>query len=351
MREQLETLPTSQAMFLLTLMMLEGEQDLDLLHYLPDDQAPQLESIGRALCVEPRKQMLPQVVREIKHLIKTTQRSPIDHLAPEWMAEFLKEEPPQVINVILQQFPQSISDRILMALPGPVRQNLPPSREVHPDIARLVRRHFETKVPSMEPASTPAQAQALSLDSLTALDTDELLLLINELGIRELALAFRKVGRGPLTELCRRLSSQDAERLLEVIRSLETTIPSDSPDAKELTKSAQRLIQKVSLRNRSKSQLHEDAGLAKLREACWELAPEQQQKISLLLPHRIGKKFQVAQVLELKPTDKYRIQCEAIQLIQQLSMEGKIAPHWSQLEAQYPPPPAEDLPPLEPEHE
>lgn len=341
MREHLDMLSNEQSMFLLTLMMLEGEEDLELIRYLPEEQAHTISQVGQVIASEPRKQMLPQIVREIKALVKASQRSPIEHFEPEWMAEFLKHESPRVISALLQPYPRSTIDRVIMALPGHLRQSIPQSQhQLHPEIARYIKQKFDAKCPThFNPSKV--QSQVLDLSSIAQLEAEEILRVTRELGLRELAAAFRSAGRGALTELCRVLNPTDAERLLHIIRTFETV--AGSPEAKEEMKSATRVLQTATKRNRSasKSQLVDDAGFAKLREASFELPEEQQQAIAFKLPHKQGKRFKESQSMQLGPHDTFRIQCETLQVIQLLSQEGKLNQKWSEVQIEYPPPPPE----------
>lgn len=339
--ELIEGVPTEQAMFLLFLFAQKGEEDLHLLRYLPDEQSQILSPIGQQLASEPRKQILPLIGKELRELVKISRRSPFDQFDPEWMAEFLHDESPRVISALLQQYPRSIAERVIMALPGHLRQNIPRQQQpLHPEIAGYIKQKFDARCPNV-PQGQIQQVDSLSIATLPALASDELQKLMRELGLRELALAFRLAGRGALTELCRGLERNDSERLLTVIRQL--TSEQGGPEAKEQMKSATRIIQAVTRASRSnnKKKLIEDTGLAKLKEAAQELSPEEQQAIVFNLPRKIGVLFQSNPPLDLRPDEKYRIQCEAIQAIQLLSQEGSISPQWGQLEPQYPPPPPE----------
>jgi hypothetical protein len=179
------------------------------------------------------------------------------------------------------------------------------------------------------PTYTVRNPSELSVETISQLNAEELLLFLRELGLRELAIAFRGVGRGPLTELCRRLGPEEAERLLEVIRDLPNT------DAQE-TKLAQRTIRAISLEHRSKSEIIEEAGLSKLFEAIRDLDPTCKQTIAYRLPRRIGKRLQHYQGMSLQGIDHVQLQRQTLEILKQLSQQGRISTQWSQMEISVP---------------
>ncbi len=334
MRQKLQSLSHQQAILLLTLITLGGEDDLSLLSHLPHEDMQALQSVGQELCQTPRKQMLPQLVKEIKHLITESQRSTVESVDPEWLAEFLLGESPRVISATLHQFPRSVAERIVAYLPVHLQHHIPPTiHEVHPDIAKRLKLALSKKIPTY----TPEQTDALTMESLALLGNDEILTLLRELGFRELAIAFRAVGRGPLTELCRRLGPEEAERLLTVIRNLPNT-------SSEETKAAQRTIRSISLEHRSKSEIIEEAGLHKMQQALRDVSEECHKIIAFLLPRRVGKRIRTQQLLKLSAHDLYQVKLQVLESMQSLSNEGYINPQWGQMpiDLPEPPPPPEE---------
>lgn len=336
MRQKLQSLSHQQAILLLTLITLGGEDDLSLLAHLPQEDMQAIQPVGQDLCQTPRKQMLPQLVKEIKHLITESQRSTVESVDPEWLAEFLLGESPRVISATLSQFPRSVAERIVACLPVHLQHHIPPTmHEVHPDITKRLKLALSKKVPTY----TPEQPHELMMESVGVLNNEEIMTLLRELGFRELAIAFRAVGRGPLTELCRRLGPEEAERLLTVIRNLPTT-------SSEETKAAQRTIRSISLEHRSKSEIIEEAGLHKMQQALRDVSDECHNVIAFRLPRRIGKRVKTQHLLNLTPQDLYQVKLQVLNTIQQLSSEGRIGALWAELPINLPeppPPPEENM--------
>ncbi len=199
---------------------------------------------------------------------------------------------------------------------------------LHPELTKRLLRLFSQKFHSF----FPSDATKLSLESLAIIDSKDLFTILRQLGLRELAVAFSNVGKGPLMELCRRLGQEEANRLLELIRNLP---PSSSQEIKQ----AQRNIRMISLTNRSRSEIIEEIGLGKLSEAIRELPERCKKAIALRLPRRLGLRLNSHRGLSLPPEDLYKLQKEILDLIQELARNEKISHHWALLEVQYPPPP------------
>lgn len=339
MRQKLQSLSPRQSILLLTLITFGGEQDLALLSHLSAEEQKAISPVGKELCKTPRKQMLPQLLTEIKHLITESQRSPLEQIDPEWLAEFLLGESPRLISAMLQQFSRSVAERMISALPVHLQRHIPPTVDsIHPDIVKRMRHLLAAKLPSY----TPLHAHTLTMETLSTLSAGETMLLLRELGIRELAIAFRGVGRGPLTELCRRLGPEEAERLLTVIRNLPPSTPAE-------TKAAQRTIRAISLEHSSKSEIIEEAGLSKLHQSIQDLPPLCQQTIALHLPRRIGKRILSQKIMPLDPYDLHQLKRYVLTILQQMSTSGQISEQWSAMPITLPEaPPAPEEPALGP---
>jgi hypothetical protein len=336
MRHLLQPLPRQQATFLVTLLMLEGEKDLGLLKYLPSQEASFLQPIARQICETPRKQLLPQLIQELKRLIADTNRSKLAQLDPAWLAELLKTETPQTIAVVLHGLPRTSIQRVFQSLPPQLAQRVPQEcYEMHPEIAKQVKLAIEERFPAI-PHGLP---KAFDVEALRYLAPEELIMLIRMIGTRELAIAFSTVGRGPLMELCRRLSSEDAERLLAVVGDLQKTkMPS-----KLMIKQAQRTIRAVSTEQRQKTDMIEGAGMHKFANALCLSHTALLKELAYRLPYASGIRFHHHPPPPLSEADQLRLHHEVLHTLHQLAKEGRIPQTWATS------PPV--LPPLPPEEE
>ncbi|MCB9638800.1 MAG: hypothetical protein H6727_07845 [Myxococcales bacterium] len=334
MRHLIQHLPKQQAMFLLTLLTLEGEKDLPLLGYLPREEAQQLEHVARQLSETPRKQLLPQLVQEIKRLIADNHRSKLEQHDPAWLADLLQHESPQIIAVILQGLPRGSVQRIYQALPRQLAQRIPQQiGQVSPEIAKQIRQRIEERFP--EPPDT--DPPTFNLDSLSYLSSEELMLLIRELGFRELATAFSNVGHRPLMELCRRLRNEDAEHLLKVVQGLP-------PLESKHIKSAQRTIRAISNEHQSQSDMIEGAGMHKFSNALCASHRELLHNLAYRLPYNLGIRFHRHNPPKLTDNDILRLHHEVLGTLQSLAQEQRISRQWALQVIDLPPVPVEVAP-------
>lgn len=328
MHHLLQSLSRRQSVILLTVMILEGEEALGLLRYLPDEDKHAIQGAGQNLLQEaPLKQLLPQLVTELKRQLKEQNATAVDQLDPEWLGDFLYGESPQAISAILRNFPRPVAERLARALPRDVAQRLPMRQgHIDQDILQIVKQTFDKRCPSM-PSTQPT---VLGLESLSALKNEDLYTLIRDLGFRELAIAFRGAGRGPLTELCRRLGQEEAENLLATIRRLPPSSPQE-------IKAAQRTIRAISFGNRSKSEIIEEAGLCLLQGAIQDLPNDVKKPIAYRLPRRVGERLLQYDNQGLSAHDTLTIQHQVLNTIQGIAEEGRIASFWKDLPIDLPP--------------
>ncbi|MBU50133.1 MAG: hypothetical protein CL920_15700 [Deltaproteobacteria bacterium] len=335
--QQLQQLSNEHSILVLTLLILEGEQDLDILRMFPDETAEPLLQAGQALSeIGPRKQVLPQLITELKKRLKLANKSTTEHFSADWLAEFLQHESPIAISCVLRNFPRPIANQIAKNFPPTVTQSLPTQPgTVEPEILRVVQEAFEGKVPEL-PEYEPEE---LNLSALKAAKAEEIYMLIREIGFVELAVAFRGAGKGPLTELCRRLGAEEAENLLSTIKRLPPS-PSDE------VKAAQRSIRAISFTHSSRSEIVEEAGLNLLHAALLSLPERERQLIAYRLPKRIGQRLLLPESTPIDDLQRLKLQHRIANTLQYLSEKERIAPFWKHIEITLPP-----LPEPEPEEE
>lgn len=332
MRELLQPLSKRHATLLLTLLILDSEEGLELLQFLHAEEAQSLREVGNSVCEKgSQKQLLPQLVGELKRLLKESDQHTNNTFDPEWLVDVLERETPQAIYTILKGFSRQTATKLTQALPSHISQKLPKnSGHVEPEILKLVFQLFSQHYPKEE-SSQPTE---LNVESLICLEKQDLHALIRELGFQELAIAFRGAGRGPLMELCRRLGNEEAEKLLSTIRRMPASSPAE-------IKAAQRSIRSLSFEQRSKSELIEDAGLGILQNALQGHSPKFRQGLAYQLPREQGQKL-LQDHPPLDPDEQLRIQHQIINTLRHLSEEAKVPAIWKELEITLPPLPEED---------
>ncbi len=334
MRALLHSLPVEQAIFLLVLLILGSDEDLELLRFLPQEESQNLqEAISQILQGAPKKQLLHKLVAELKFLLKSaSNKSAAMTLDPAWYADFIVNEPPQTIPVLLRAFPPSSAERIIQALPPHIAQQIPRYQtHVEPEILKIARDYFDSLCPTLD-HSNPSD---ISLQSICKLTRDEFFTLIRELGFKELAIAFRGAGRGPLTELCRRLGSEEAENLLNTIRRLPPSSPVE-------IKAAQRTIRAISFAHRAKSEIIQEAGMGMFISALQNVPIEYKKNLAYTLPRHIGEKILKGQPALISDEELLRLQHQLADTIILMAEEGRFPERWKGLEKNLPPLPSPD---------
>jgi len=337
-----DSLSREHSMLLLTIFVLEGEKDLELLRYLQPDDASAIQQMAGELGQTPRKQMLPQLVQEIKKLLNDASMGPLEKLDPGWLAEVLQTESPRTISMLMRQMPRSRSEQLFRSLPDYLRKRIPTQQAmVEPEIQKLVKSVIEKRCPTLQDDNPP---QKLDMDSITKLSGDEIQVLIRELGFRILAIAFRGAGRGPLTELCRRLGSQESNNLLAIIRRLPES-------SRQESKAAQKTIRALSLERRTKSEIIIEAGLGRLRAAYHDHPESMMRLVAYRLPRDLGLRVLAKTERLLDLEEQIHSQRIVLQTISNLSEEGRLPAFWQTLELVEPEMPGMDVASLEAQQE
>ena len=322
MKDILQGLSKQQSMLLLVLFLLEGEADLPLLRFLPQDEAQLFEQRGLALSQTPRKQIVPQLVKEIKSLLQQANQPAFLRLDPEWLAESLIHESPRVIYAVLQMMPRNAAEKVVRQLPP---DRLPQLSSRGTAIAPDLQRWLQYMVGRNLPELLEGEADRLDMSSLALMGREDLQEVMRELGFRELAMAFRNSGRGPLTELCRRLGNQDAHRLLDTIQQLGEVEP-------ERAKQAQRFVRNAAGQATSKQEVVVEAGMLQFQTALVDEPDALHQQIAYKLPRQMGKRLLQKMKTVPRLEEIQSLQRQLLSTVKELGAAQTISSHWGSLE-------------------
>ena len=110
-------------------------------------------------------------------------------------------------------------------LPDPVRHKVPTKdglKATRLEMMRIVRQLFEHRfVPMPVPPGEPTN---FYFKDIVLLDARELVQLIRDLGMEQLATAFYAVGKRKLAELCHSLGRQAADELIAEVREIDPRV-------------------------------------------------------------------------------------------------------------------------------
>lgn len=144
---------------------------------------------------------------------------------PAWILEYLREEAPRVIGIILRSLPSKHVRFILKGLPPMVRVQLPDLVEsfaVAGPVLEIIRGRFERHFEPMRVSRTGGQ---MGFEHLYYLRSEELEALIRAVGLTELAIALSGLSGKTLHVVFNRLDLKDAKRLQRRIRELGAVSP------------------------------------------------------------------------------------------------------------------------------
>ncbi|MBI2343185.1 MAG: hypothetical protein HYV02_02430 [Deltaproteobacteria bacterium] len=156
----------------------------------------------------------------------------LNDIHPAWLVELLATESPRVIGLLLRFLPSRHARYLLDHLPPHIRERLPhivDAFAVSETIVRIVRRRFESHFLPIAPTEELAEFDCRALHRLTL---DDITTLLYDLGVHELAMAFRHIAQPALRLLLNRLSFHDAQRLVQRIASLGRIDPTLERDAR-----------------------------------------------------------------------------------------------------------------------
>jgi hypothetical protein len=166
-----------QTMLLLTAITFGGQEGIDSLAHLPEEEAEVLRHRAREILQIPREKRIPLLVQEIKRLVKD-RRGKLWNAEPERLAALLGRERGALVEVVLRALPSSLAEAVRGHLP-PTRVKL--TREVRPQVLDIVRWKLEELLAREASAQVPFR-----FTDVLQLQARELLTLCERLGTRVL---------------------------------------------------------------------------------------------------------------------------------------------------------------------
>lgn len=236
----------------------DGGDAVQLADYMSDsDRGVFGEMAGEFAGLDEREFAMEQKIRQ---MAASEKFSSLAEIHPAWILEKLKDEPPKVIGIVLRSLPSRHVKYIIKNLPPILRVQIPSMIEsfaVAADVLEVIRRRFERHFLPMPVSRTSG---ILNFSNLYYLKGGELLEVIRELGLYELAIAFAGMGSKALHAIYNRLDLKDAKRLQRRIRELKDISP-------ELHRQARYTVLEVEGRHIGPDKMLSRIGLAALANA------------------------------------------------------------------------------------
>lgn len=262
--------------------------------------------------------------QKIRQLVASEKFSSLAEVHPAWILERLKEEPPKVIGIVLRSLPSKHVKYIIKNLPPILRVQIPNMIEsfaVRAPVLEVIRRRFERH---FQPMPVSRASDNLGFSNLYYLKGEELLEVIRELGLYELAIAFAGMGSKALHAIYNRLDLKDAKRLQRRIRELKDISP-------ELHRQARYTVLEVEGKHMGPDKMLLRIGLAALANAMEDetglnalltqkLSPEEGYMLKRLIDERRMRK-----VNNTASERKNLI----LEVVAALASESRIDPFWA----------------------
>jgi hypothetical protein len=330
-------LPPRLVMLLSTLFLFDGEEDLDLIQYLADDDALALEERAQKLGEMDSDKRAALVAREIRRQLQFAGLAGLEAIDPTWLLSGVRGEQPVTIGIILSQLSSTARSKILGQLPSEVRARIPPKEDlkhVRMDVIRIVRQKFESKFVTMP--APPGEPTYFYFRDIALLEARDLVQLIRALGIDHLAAAFLPAGRRKLAELCVRLHEQAARELIGAVRETEERDAMSITEANEFLSRLLLGIKNEKAEEDTESfqrELFQKAGLARLALALRLERPTFVQQLAQRLPRGHGQllKNYVYRLTATPDVDEGRVrrlQDLVLQRVEKLAGRGKVNPRY-----------------------
>ncbi len=250
--------------------------------------------------------------------------SGIAEIHPAWILEALKGETPRIIGIIMRYLPSKQVRYLLDRLPADVKKGIPTLLEsfaVPQPILEIIRARFEAR---FIPIHVSKAREHFDFDHVYYLKSEELELLITELGIVEVALALDGLSEKLLGVVLNRLKLKDAKRLYKsmqetkgVARELKQHARYAILEAEAHDESAERLLVDIGIESLACAMAHDDGSIRAV--LCQKLDP----KIVHALKRGIDERAQ--SLREEIVRERQALVCDAIA---RLASEGKIDGAW-----------------------
>ncbi|MBI2346568.1 MAG: hypothetical protein HYV03_06775 [Deltaproteobacteria bacterium] len=203
-----------------------------LADYGPPQEGESLRGRIERLSASAGKGSGPTLHEELRGLQVAEDVVILHEMHPAWLAGVLESESPRVVGLLMRYLPSRHVRYLAEHLPEGLRRRLPHLLDtfaVTPTILRLVRRTFESHFVPIRPTRS---AESLDFSDLAQLRGEELEALLRDLGIHELAIAFRDLPAAALHIVFNRLKFRDAKALRERILAQTAPDPLLERDAK-----------------------------------------------------------------------------------------------------------------------
>lgn len=329
----LHPLPVREQSLLLALMTFGGRNADGLLAHIPDElHAGLLEKKARLEEI-PREKRLPVMIKHLRSTLSYNAPKGLEGVEPSWLIAGFKGESPRTVAIVLMHMPTSVARQIVRRLPKAVQDAMPARtelRDVSMDVVKLVRARFDAKFAAMP---RDRELSEFAYQDLVIVSARDLIALVREIGLAELAAAFVALGKRALAALLRRLPRENQEELLAAVKRVAGGQQMD-------LKVAELFLAKVLQSFHNTDELYQKAGLYRLARASQDESPLFLRQLSQRFPRAHGRLLAdyVRKVSEMDAAllgmdEKTRLRRDVVETLLELARRGKVHERFAQAKA------------------
>jgi hypothetical protein len=273
-------------MFLLCCLMYE-QQNEEIFQPLPEERAQMLKKELHKFDRFPKEMRLTMALKLLGFLVQHIENPHIEMIHPTWIAEILKKEDPQLVFELLHHFSVEYSKEVVSQLDAVSEPVENPLGALSPDIIEVILRLIEERFESM---AAPFGEPKLSIENLYLLREEDLVSLMRQIGLLEIARAFVLAGKDKLAALVGRFPQEMQDDFLAAAKTAQS-------EPREKQKVAAKRLQNVDLPSLPIEESTLQAGLLKVGSVLKQRRALSR-KVAQRLPMKLGKLLLSAEMEE-----------------------------------------------------
>jgi len=226
-------LKTRDQALLLASVLLERDAAAELLRYLPPDRAEEIRSELEEIQRLSAKSRIVKSLERLKVLMDTAYTEKIEEIHPTWISQYLQEQPGPLAALLLAALPSRFQAKVAAELPPPLsaRLNFDPAKPLPPPpSAELLKALLARRFQLLNRLSGAGRDR---FEFLFSLNSAELLVLVEELGTSELAMALQGMPEKDFQAVCHKLPAKLQDKIRVKIAQYEHTTPERVQQARE----------------------------------------------------------------------------------------------------------------------
>ncbi len=214
-------------------LLLERDETVGLLAYLPTERAEELRAEVARLLEMPAKKRITLALDRLKILMDPAYHETVDEIHPAWLARVLEQEPPRLAGLVLHALPPRHAQLVLKEMKaGPAKRlaaemrNALPSPRLAELFQTLLARRFRL----------PCRMSGIGADHfeiIVFLDCDELTIVLEEIGTSELAMACQRLPAADADVICNKLPEKMRDKVRVKLAQYQDTVEERVIQARE----------------------------------------------------------------------------------------------------------------------